>query len=66
MSGIEIGQCLLLDADGLFELLDVLGAPLSEGSLCLPVALLPLLGRGINLLAMLERYSKMSKGPTTK
>jgi hypothetical protein len=35
--------------DGGLELLDVLGAPLSERSLSLPVPLLALLGRGIYL-----------------
>lgn len=43
MSGIEVGQRLLLDTDGLLKLLDVLCSPLTESSLSLPVPLLSLL-----------------------
>lgn len=42
-------QRLFMVLDGGFELLDVLGAPLSERRLGLPVPLLALLGRGIYL-----------------
>jgi hypothetical protein len=42
-------QRLFMVLDGGLELLDVLGAPLSERSLGLPVPLLALLGRGIYL-----------------
>ena len=42
-------QRLFMVLDGGFELLDVLGAPLSERSLSLPVPLLALLGGGIYL-----------------
>lgn len=42
-----------MDADGLLQLLDVLGASLSEGCLGLTVALLALLGSGIDLVQRL-------------
>jgi hypothetical protein len=42
-------QRVFMVLDGGLELLDVLGAPLSERSLSLPVSLLALLGRGIYL-----------------
>lgn len=38
-----------MDADGLFELLNVFGSALSEGSLSLSVSLLSFLRCGINL-----------------
>lgn len=43
MSGIEVGERLLLHTYRLLELLDVFGAPLTERRLSLPVSLLPLL-----------------------
>lgn len=49
VGSIEVGQGLLLHTDRLLELLDVLGAAFSEGSLGLSVPLLPLLGSGIDL-----------------
>ena len=42
VSGLEAVEILLMDTNRLFELLDVLRPSLSEGSLCLPVPLLPL------------------------
>ena len=42
-----------MDADGLLQLLDVLGTTLTEGCLGLTVALLALLGSGINLAQQL-------------
>ena len=38
-----------MDANGLFELLDILGPAFSEGSLCLSVPLLAFLGCGVDL-----------------
>jgi hypothetical protein len=38
-----------VDANGLFELLDILGPAFSEGSLCLSVPLLAFLGCGVDL-----------------
>ena len=46
---LEALQVALMDADGLLELLDVLGATLAEGSLGLAVALLALLRGRIDL-----------------
>jgi hypothetical protein len=51
MGGLEVSEVLLMSADGLFELLDVLGSPLSEGGLSLTVPLLPLFRRCIDRLA---------------
>lgn len=59
MSGIEVGECLLLHTYGLLELLDVLGASLTESSLRLPISLLPLLRRRIDLS---HRQSSRSDG----
>lgn len=56
MSSVQIGQRLLLDTDGLLELLDVLGTPLAESSLSLPVPLLSLL-RGRVYLRGISRWS---------
>lgn len=42
-------QVLLMDADSFLELLDVLGATLTEGSLRLAVALLALLRGSVDL-----------------
>lgn len=55
MSRIEVGQGLLLDADGLLELLDILCTSLSESSLCLPIPLLPLLCGRIDLAIVSSR-----------
>lgn len=49
MGCIQIGQCLLLDTNGLFKLLDVLGSPLPESCLSLAVSLLPLLCGRVDL-----------------
>ena len=49
MSGLKIGEVLLMGADGLLELLDVLGSPFPEGGLSLTVPLLPLLRRRVYL-----------------
>lgn len=42
-------QRLLIVLNGSLQLLDILGPPLTEGGLCLSVALLALLRRGIDL-----------------
>jgi hypothetical protein len=42
--------------DGLLQLLDVFRPPLSEGGLCLSVALLALFGGGINLFAFASQH----------
>lgn len=49
MGSLEVVEVGLVDADGLLELLDVLGAALAESGLGLTVPLLALLGGGINL-----------------
>jgi hypothetical protein len=49
MSSLEAVKVRLMDADGLLELLDVLGAALAEGRLGLAVTLLPLLRGSIDL-----------------
>lgn len=49
MSSLKAVEVGLMDADGLLELLDVLGAALAEGSLGLAVALLPFLRGSIDL-----------------
>jgi hypothetical protein len=49
MGGLETLEVRLVNLDRLLQLLDVLGAPFSEGSLSLPVPLLSLLGRSIDL-----------------
>lgn len=49
MGSIQISQGLLLDADSLLELLDVLGAPLPKSCLSLAVSLLPLLCGRVDL-----------------
>jgi hypothetical protein len=41
MSGLEVGQVLLMGANSFLELLDVLGSPFPESRLGLPVPLLP-------------------------
>lgn len=46
---LETLQILLMELDRSFQLLDVFGTPLTEGSLCLTVALLALLRRSIDL-----------------
>lgn len=63
MGGIEIGQGLLLNTDGLLKLLDVLGAPFSESCLSLAVPLLPLLCGRINLET--RQHSVTNKAPYT-
>ena len=49
MALLQCLQCLLMVLDGGLELLDVFGAPLTERSLRLPIPLLALFRRGINL-----------------
>lgn len=46
---LEAVEVLFVGADGLLQLLDVLGPTLSESSLCLPIPLLPLLGCCVDL-----------------
>lgn len=60
MSSLEVGQVLLMGADGLFQLLDVLGATFSEGRLSLTVPLLPLLRSRIDLPPALAHARKLS------
>lgn len=61
MRCIQVGQGLLLDTDGLLELLDVLGTSLTESSLGLTVSLLPLLSGCIDL----DTVSSRSPGDIT-
>lgn len=49
MALLEILEILLMMLDGGLELLDVLGATLTEGRLCLTVTLFAFFRRGINL-----------------
>ena len=49
MGRLEVVQVGFVDANGLFELLDILGPAFSEGSLCLSVPLLAFLGCGVDL-----------------
>ena len=49
MGGLQVMQIGLMNADGFFQLLDVLCPALSKGSLGLTVPLLPLLRSSINL-----------------
>ena len=49
MGGLQVMQIGLMNADGFFQLLDVLCPAFSKGSLGLTVPLLPLLGSSINL-----------------
>lgn len=49
MGRLEVMEVGLMDADGLFELLNVFGSAFSEGSLSLSVSLLSFFGRGIDL-----------------
>ncbi len=49
VSCLEIVQIGLMNTDGLFQLLDVLGAAFTERSLSLPVSLLTLLRRSVDL-----------------
>lgn len=49
MGRIEVRQCLLLDTDGLLELLDVLRTSLPESSLSLAVPLFSLLSGCVDL-----------------
>lgn len=46
---MQVVEVLLVDLDGLLELLDVLGTPLPESSLRLAVPLLPFLRCGVDL-----------------
>jgi len=48
MGRLKVVQVGLVDSDGLFELLDILCAPLSERRLRLPIPLLTLLGSGVD------------------
>ena len=48
---LQAGEGVLILLDGRFELFDIFGASLSEGGLSLSIALLALLGRGIDLTA---------------
>jgi hypothetical protein len=59
MSSLEIGQVLLVGADGFFQLLDVLGPPLTESGLGLAVSLLPFLRRSIDLRAALAEVRRV-------
>ena len=52
MGRLKVVQVGLVDSDGLFELLDILCAPLSERRLRLPIPLLTLLGSGVDLWMM--------------
>lgn len=49
MRRLQVVEVLLVDLDGLLELLDVLGTPLPESSLRLAVPLLPFLRCGVDL-----------------
>jgi hypothetical protein len=49
VSGLKIGEVLLMGADSLLELLDVLGPPFPESRLRLPVPLLPFFGCRVDL-----------------
>ena len=49
MGGLQIGKVLLVGANSIFKLFDVLSPALTECSLGLTVPLLPFLGRGIDL-----------------
>jgi hypothetical protein len=53
MSSLKVGQVLLVSPDGLLELLNVLGAALTECCLGLAIPLLSLLGCRIDLPAAL-------------
>lgn len=50
VSSLQAVEVRLMDADGLLQLLNVFGATLTEGCLGLTVALLALLGSGIDLI----------------
>jgi hypothetical protein len=53
---LQVLQRLLVVLDSALELLDVLGAPLAEGSLSLPVALLALFRGRIYLVSLGQSY----------
>ena len=57
MSGLQVGQVLLMSSDGFFKLLDVLSAALTESCLSLAVPLLALLRGRIDLPTMLAHAS---------
>lgn len=63
MSSIQVSQGLLLDTDGLLELLDVLGSALPKSCLSLAVSLLPLLCGRIDLGP--RQYSVSNPAPHT-
>ena len=50
VSSLQAVEVRLMDADGLLQLFNVFGATLTEGCLGLTVALLALLGSGIDLI----------------
>lgn len=52
MALLQVLQGVFMVLDGGLELLDVLGASLAEGGLSLAVALLALLGGGVDLWAV--------------
>jgi hypothetical protein len=60
MGGLEVVKVGLMDTDGLLELLDVLSPALSEGGLSLPVPLLALLGRSIDLETSVDEGLNMT------
>lgn len=60
MALLQVLQGFLVVLDGAFELLDVLGAALAEGSLCLAIALFALLGGSIDLTARVSVGSDMA------
>ena len=49
MGSLKISKVLLVGADSIFKLLDVLSPAFTESSLSLTVPLLPFLGGGIDL-----------------
>lgn len=49
VGSLQIGKVLLVGADSIFKLLDVLSPAFTECSLSLTVPLLPFLGRGVDL-----------------
>lgn len=60
VGGLQVVEILLMDTDGLFQLLDVLGSPLTEGRLSLAVALFPLLRSCIDLRNFISQEHLLS------
>ena len=63
MTLLQLLQGLFMVLDGALQLLDVLGSALAEGGLCLPVPLLSLLGRCIDLAAPTHTPSVATRQP---